>query len=117
MNRSGIQACPQGFFCPANTGHNWTPCPLGTYGSQVGLKNEEQCQPCDAGKYCNQLNSTSPNGDCAAGYYCISRVDTPTPQLPNGCPVSNIGGKCTPGSFCQLGSHTTTGAYCNYAYS
>lgn len=115
MNRSGIHACPQGFYCPANTGYNWMSCPLGTYGAQKGLKEERECKPCDAGKYCNQLNSTSPNGYCAPGYYCVSGVNSPIPQLGNiaQCPINkvhlSIGGECTPGSFCKLGSHATTG--------
>ena len=28
--------CPQGFYCPNGTGHDWQPCPAGTYGMQDG---------------------------------------------------------------------------------
>lgn len=114
VNRSGIHRCPPGFFCPAGTGYDWRSCPRGTYGEGDGLTVERDCKPCDSGKFCNELNSTSTSGDCKAGYYCISGVDTPTPQLtnlthcPNAFPHLSVGGKCPAGSYCETSSPTYT---------
>ena len=114
VNRSGIHRCPVGFYCPNGTGNNWKPCPTGTYGPQDGLSTKRDCKACDAGKYCDQLNSTSVSGDCSPGYYCVSGVDIPTPQFTNltNCPDGtvhmSVGGKCPAGSYCELSSQTYT---------
>ena len=44
--------CPQGFFCPNGTGHDWQPCPAGSYGNSLGLAEALECTPCDGGYYC-----------------------------------------------------------------
>ena len=47
--------------------------------------------------YCSKFNLTEPDGHCAAGFYCQSGSDTPTPQLSN---HTGIGGPCPHGSYC-----------------
>ena len=49
---SAKNICPIGYFCPNGTGHNWQPCPAGTYGNSQGLKKAEDCTPCTGGQYC-----------------------------------------------------------------
>lgn len=44
--------CPSGYFCPNGTGHNWQPCPAGTYSPTAGLRSVEECTPCSAGHFC-----------------------------------------------------------------
>lgn len=115
QNESGIFPCPRGFYCPAGTGNDWRPCPLGTYSNRILLREERECTPCDAGKYCNEWNSTSFSGDCAAGYYCVLGSHTATPQLTNltHCPATfshlSVGGKCPRGNYCPGGSKTHHG--------
>ena len=115
QNESGIFPCPRGFYCPAGTGNNWRPCPLGTYSNSLNLKEERECTPCDPGKFCGTLNSTAVSGDCDAGYYCILGSHTATPQLTNltHCPATfshlSIGGKCPRGNYCPKGSKTYHG--------
>ena len=45
-----------------------------------GLTDSSECQNCDAGSYCSSTGLTAVSGDCAAGYYCVSRaeIDMPT---------------------------------------
>lgn len=40
------EACPIGFYCPAGTGHIWTPCPIGTFSAATGLSAVSQCTDC-----------------------------------------------------------------------
>ncbi|EDV25654.1 uncharacterized protein TRIADDRAFT_55968 [Trichoplax adhaerens] len=89
--------CPEGFFCPSNTGYNWKSCPTGTFSNQRGLLNDSQCESCTAGNYCDKLNATAPSGSCDSGYFCKSGSDTKTPDG-----VTNKGnaGICPPGSYC-----------------
>ena len=56
--------CPQGWFCPNGTGHNWRPCPSGSYGGSVRLTQALDCTPCDGGKYCQ--------GKLMLCLYCLS---------------------------------------------
>ena len=115
QNESGIFPCPRGFYCPAGTGNDHRPCPLGTFSSNLGLKEERECTPCTAGRYCPALNMTAATAQCNPGYYCVSGSHTATPQLTNltHCPASfshlSIGGKCPRGSFCPQGSPTYNG--------
>ena len=68
--------CPPGKFCPTGTS-NPTPCPLGFYSNSSGLRGSEECIPCDGGKYCNELGSTKPTGECDPGFYCITKAFSP----------------------------------------
>lgn len=54
---SAKNICPMGFFCPNGTGHDWQPCPAGTYGLSQGLKKAEDCTPCTGGQYCEGIIS------------------------------------------------------------
>jgi len=40
--------CPIGFYCPELT-VSPKPCPPGSYGTQAGRQNEDQCDGCDPG--------------------------------------------------------------------
>lgn len=66
----GYRVCPRGYYCPQGTGLDWRSCPAGTYSDRLGLYKESQCQDCDAGKFCDGRNLTSPTDFCAAGYFC-----------------------------------------------
>lgn len=45
VERDKGYSCPKGSFCPPGS---WVelPCPPGSYGNQLGYKNESQCIPC-----------------------------------------------------------------------
>ena len=67
------------FHTFVGTGHDWLPCPAGTFSDQEGLQNETQCQPCPGGRYCAGVHQTVSTGDCDPGYWCESGVDRPNP--------------------------------------
>lgn len=89
-----------GWFCPRNTGHNWNPCPRGTYSGVQYISDVRQCLPCDAGSYCGSTNSTTPTGKCADGFYCRNGSDSRTPS------GGHLGdaGICPVGHYCPSGS-------------
>lgn len=83
--------CYAGFYCPEGTPAP-LPCPAGTYGSSGGKAKPDDCQPCDAGFYCDVSNLTAVVAPCDAGYYCpVGSI------LPN-----NV--SCDPGYHCPVGS-------------
>ena len=49
---SAKNLCPEGFFCPNGTGHDWQACPAGTFSSATGLRSADECTPCLAGEFC-----------------------------------------------------------------
>ncbi|XP_071505048.1 uncharacterized protein [Diadema antillarum] len=138
---AGHRECPQGYFCPAGTGRNWTACPPGTYGASMGLEYEEDCTNCpemvmtemetmkggdggdddveeddeNGGFYCDGVNLTEPTAECAAGYFCTSRVDrsNPTAFVNDGCTYAGnhtgYGGVCPLGYHCPQGSELPLG--------
>ena len=55
--------CPAGYYCPEGTGLDWKACPRGTYSATTGLYEETQCNPCDAGKYCDGEHLTAVSGE------------------------------------------------------
>ncbi|XP_038634726.1 uncharacterized protein LOC119954022 [Scyliorhinus canicula] len=102
IHGNGINPCPLGFYCPEGTGATISPCPAGTYGGRIGLKEENECLPCTGGFYCAQDGLSSPQGKCDLGHYCISGVNIPNPgptQL-----FLGSGGKCGVGQQCPSGS-------------
>ncbi|GCB79698.1 hypothetical protein scyTo_0016994, partial [Scyliorhinus torazame] len=102
IHGNGINPCPLGFYCPEGTGATISPCPAGTYGGRIGLKEENECLPCTGGFYCAQDGLPSPQGKCDLGHYCISGVNIPNPgptQL-----FLGSGGKCGIGQQCPSGS-------------
>lgn len=102
--------CPEGFYCPNGTGWNWKACPDGTYSNQKQLEREQDCTPCDGGRFCRGVNLTAPSNKCSAGYYCVSGAATPNPYRTNltQCPAFHVhitvGGICPTGHFCKEGS-------------
>ncbi|EDO40915.1 predicted protein, partial [Nematostella vectensis] len=115
--------CPEGWFCPNGTGWNWQACPSGTYSNQKGLAREQDCTPCDGGKVCRYSNLTSPDDDCAPGFFCSSGAAMRNPTMTNltHCPTHfahvTIGGICPRGYFSIAGSAEcqgcTAGTYNN----
>ncbi|CDW71824.1 gcc2 and gcc3 domain-containing protein [Stylonychia lemnae] len=92
-----VFVCPQGYYCPQSSVYA-IPCPVGTFGASKGLREESECTPCYAGRYCSQKGLSEPDGLCDAGYYCISGAYTATP-------TDNITGNvCPAGGYCGLGS-------------
>ena len=85
------------------TGLDWKPCPKGSYSNSTGLSKESECEPCDGGFYCDQLNSIKPTAKCDGGYYCESGVDRPDPinvgnttNFSNNCSIYGYHtGKCS----------------------
>ncbi|XP_043532727.1 zonadhesin isoform X4 [Chiloscyllium plagiosum] len=97
-----INPCPLGFYCPEGTGADIAPCPAGTYGGRMGLKEENDCFQCKGGFYCARDGLSSPQGKCDPGHYCISGVNVPNPgptQI-----FLGKGGKCGTGQQCPSGS-------------
>ena len=56
------------------------------------------CHQCTGGKYCPHYNATSPEGLCAAGYYCESGSNTDRPESNH----TGIAGPCTNGHYCPV---------------
>ncbi|CDJ50229.1 hypothetical protein, conserved [Eimeria brunetti] len=46
------------------------PCPVGTYGTELGASSISRCLPAPAGTYVDTPGSTEPSGSCLPGYYC-----------------------------------------------
>ncbi|CAB1347527.1 unnamed protein product, partial [Coregonus sp. 'balchen'] len=89
--------CPAGQYCPSGTPAP-VPCPLGTWSNSTGLANQEECQPCPGGLYCDSNSLTAPTGPCTGGYYCLERAVTPTPT------DGSTGGPCLEGHYCPVGT-------------
>jgi hypothetical protein len=70
VSTSATLECPQGYYCPAGTGLDWQPCPIGKYGASAGLQSENECTMCTAGMYCSSEALKAPNGLCTKGFYC-----------------------------------------------
>ena len=86
--------CPTGHFCPVGTSRYTTQmCPSGTYNPNLQGQNINNCQSCDAGKYCNGIGLSAPSGDCYKGYHCGSGSETPAPSSE----------RCNAGTYCPDG--------------
>lgn len=83
VNKDRADPCPRGRYCPGSTGFNMELCPRGTYGPNEMLSASVECTPCDAGAYCDGAGLTAVSGQCAAGYYCQTGVDTAYPSNNN----------------------------------
>ena len=86
-----ITECPEGYYCPAGTGVDWQPCPVGTFSNQTGLSLDSQCLPCTGGQYCGQLALTAPSAPCDSGYYCEYGLDR---AQPSGSNATLVNGTC-----------------------
>ena len=78
-------------------------CERGTYQDQEA---QGDCKDCDAGKYCPDLEMSSPT-DCPKGYYCPLKSISPIP-CPPGTFRDSIDGQqlsdcspCTAGKYCE----------------
>ena len=117
-----LTPCPSGHYCPEGTRFDSEfPCPLGTFNNNTGAGDASACTACSPGKYCPFAGMTTPEGDCAPGWYCTGGSSSATP-LPGGnstavsivncttisqcsCPNINVtGGRCPPGHYCPAGS-------------
>ena len=56
------------------------------------------------GYYCATPGSPDEDGQCTAGHYCESGVDTATPTDGDG--HKGVGGVCPPGNYCPRGTVT-----------
>ena len=121
---SCIHSCPTGHYCPSSTRYpTQFACPRGTYNKYTGKQKVDDCNPCDAGKYCPTPGKDAPEGDCSAGWYCRRGAWSPKPtdfgSLTCGgnvtynsstcyCPNATSGDQCQPGEFCPAGSSQPT---------
>ncbi|XP_042853857.1 multiple epidermal growth factor-like domains protein 11 [Panthera tigris] len=99
--------CPPGFYCPEGSGEP-TLCPPHTMAAAPGAKQQEECGPCPAGRWCKAGDpATHP---CPAGHYCPGGSET-SPGTPQACPEHTYlpaeGGQslaeclpCPPGYLC-----------------
>ncbi|XP_063692807.1 zonadhesin-like [Bolinopsis microptera] len=94
--------CPQGYFCPEETGIDWVPCERGTFGAKPGLIDQDGCTDCTAGHYCDTSGLLAPAGECQAGYYCTSKATQKNPT------DGNTGNSCGLGTYCPTGSEKST---------
>ncbi|XP_077926145.1 uncharacterized protein LOC118538874 [Halichoerus grypus] len=100
--------CPPGFYCPEGSGEP-TLCPPHTVAAAPGAKQQEECGPCPAGRWCKAGDpSTRP---CPPGHYCPGGNET-SPGSPQACPehtyLAAEGGQslaeclpCPPGYHCR----------------
>jgi len=92
-SESDQHICPSGHYCPTGTGVP-VPCMAGTWSSSYGNNAPADCVNCTGGQYCQGDGNVVPDGDCTAGYYCPTGIDTPTP--------ANT--PCWAGHYCPTGS-------------
>jgi len=58
---SGFRPCEAGFYCEATARHK---CPEGTFGSEMGLRNNTCSGKCEAGYYCPMGSTVSRANKC-----------------------------------------------------
>ena len=125
--------CSEGHYCPQGTRFaSEHPCPLGTWSNSTGLTNASQCFECPAKYFCGSPGLSSPEGLCAAGFYCVSGSDTPTPlsgpatgdecpagfyclegtEVPMPCPVGTFSNQLRLANVSEC-TQCTAGFYCN----
>ena len=46
INYDRADICTQGYYCPAQTGHDLQMCAIGTFGATTGLKEQAECTDC-----------------------------------------------------------------------
>ena len=71
---------------------------MGTYNSLTGKSQLSDCLACPAGKYCSKIGLSADEGNCDAGYFCLSGSPS---QRPNA--AVNYG-PCPAGKFCVAGT-------------
>jgi hypothetical protein len=122
-------SCPVGSIsevglpCPAGTygfGGNSTcvMCPGGTYGATSGVTNSSCTGSCSAGYMCPAGSTNSTAAVCPMGFYSLDGAAGCWQCLPGrfgsavGLTSGTCSGPCDPGSYCGLGSITSTGVLC-----
>lgn len=94
--------CPIYSYCVEGTNDPAPFCPSGKYTDKTGLQSKDECMPCPVGKYCTNGRVQA---DCEPGYYCISGVNTPTPDSYTN---SGYGQPCPEGYYCEIGTTLPT---------
>ena len=92
--------CPIGKYCVNGT-QTAALCPAGTMRKSPGAATEEDCEPCDPGKYCEITGLTKPTGECSQGFYCPDQAKIKTSE-PTSYP-------CPRGYFCNNGTSVPKG--------
>ena len=107
------QPCPQGYYCPENTGtYEMYPCERGRYGDGPSKESSTDCTPCTIHKFCLVRAKSSVSGDCLAGYQCPQQSDVPALSI-NECDKDYYCPAGVPKVQCASDKHTfksTTGA-------
>ncbi|GKT33096.1 uncharacterized protein LOC105348209 isoform X2, partial [Aduncisulcus paluster] len=92
--------CPAGYYCPAGYSSPVS-CPVGTWSSQLNLREEGDCDDCPAGHYCNsEALSNISTRLCDAGYICRHNAATSQGDPYGGGDDPLIGGACPAGFYC-----------------
>ena len=99
--------CKAGMFCIQNSSAG-EDCPLGTFSSARGLREEAECNECPRGYLCDELgllyDDMFDNKKCDAGHYCTQgNTTTYDTKLP-----------CDVGQYCPDPATNTDGQP-NYA--
>ncbi|XP_026190235.1 uncharacterized protein LOC113146601 [Cyclospora cayetanensis] len=117
--------CPAGHYCTGGSSPP-LPCPVGTYGLNLGATAIDECLPAPAGSYVDTPGSTEPSGSCLPGYYCPEGSSSSKEMI---CPAGTVGRSpgsksveecepCDPGVTCQIQHGTlvqlpcSAGHYC-----
>ncbi|CBY12491.1 unnamed protein product [Oikopleura dioica] len=87
--------CSKGNYCPQGTDSEIR-CPAGTFSDSTGLRSDDECLPCLAGKECK--GGDSPMSDCPEGFYC-----TPDTNSTAGGALPSVE-PCPAGHMCPAGS-------------
>lgn len=127
------QTCGAGYYCPLGTKYaTQYPCPQGTYSSNTGLADVNQCTACGVGNYCPNyaMQSATQCADgyyndytvnayycdmCPAGYKCLESDDHPVP-CDEGYYSARGATDCTRcplGHYCPIKGTSQTAMYTN----
>eukprot|EP00817_Percolomonadidae_sp_ATCC50343_P003418 CAMPEP_0117418838 /NCGR_PEP_ID=MMETSP0758-20121206/542_1 /TAXON_ID=63605 /ORGANISM="Percolomonas cosmopolitus, Strain AE-1 (ATCC 50343)" /LENGTH=4727 /DNA_ID=CAMNT_0005199587 /DNA_START=68 /DNA_END=14251 /DNA_ORIENTATION=+ len=105
-------ACPTGSFCPTgtpiNTNNTVPKCAPGTFSNTTGITEQNECQQCIGGHYCETKGLSNPTGKCFNGYFCTSGAKSGLGEAGDTHPTGNSGGECPVGKFCAAGSSVGT---------
>eukprot|EP00606_Chrysophyceae_sp_TOSAG23-5_P001356 GSChrysophyteH2.ASY1.ANO1.1387.1 assembled CDS len=118
--------CPAGSYCPISTRYyNEFTCEIGTYSTQTGLDEQDDCVNCLEGHFCPTpgVGAAEADSECSPGYYCKGGSESATPvndtvagvlmndlcgagkYCPSGTNFDESpSATCPPGSFCVAGS-------------
>jgi hypothetical protein len=102
--------CNEGYYC---SGGSSTPTPVFDPAAPLETKVGDRCakgyfcpgagvhpKPCPAGLVCSQPGLAKPDKVCDEGFYCTSKVFTPTPSDDS----RDGGNRCRPGHYCPKGT-------------